>query len=147
MKPPRTLNRRGLLAMMIIGMFGLSACQSTGEKQTDGICHGKVVGTEKGIASWYSIRTNRGTRTASGRPLCDKTMTAAHRRLPFGTPVRVTNTRNGKSVVLTITDRGPFIRGRVIDVSLEAAKRLEFQARGLAPVKVEILERPASGRT
>ena len=130
----------GLMAFSVLLAMGLTSCQNMGGKD-EVICHGKVIGTEKGIASWYSVRTNRGTRTASGRKLCDHKMTAAHRRLPFGTPVRVTDERTGKSVIVEITDRGPFKRGRVIDVSLAAAKQLGFYSRGLTPVKVEILEK------
>jgi rare lipoprotein A len=138
----RTFSRLpGLMAISVLLLGGITACQSTAENTTAGIGHGKVIGTEKGIASWYSVRTNRGTKTASGRRLCDHKMTAAHRKLPFGTPVRVTDVRTGKSVIVEITDRGPFKRGRVIDVSLAAAKELGFYSRGLTPVKVEILER------
>jgi rare lipoprotein A len=64
-------------------------------------------------------------------------MTAAHRTLPFGTKVRVTNKRNGKTVVVTINDRGPFIRGRVIDLSTAAAGIIGMKSSGLAPVTVE----------
>jgi peptidoglycan lytic transglycosylase len=67
---------------------------------------------ENGIASHYSTR-ELGTRTASGRPLHDGALTAAHRTLPFGSRVRVTNHANGRSIVVTITDRGPFTRGRL----------------------------------
>ena len=63
--------------------------------------------SESGIASVYTTKTNGGSRTASGRPFRDNELTAAHRTLPFGTKVRVTNKRNGKSVIVTITDRGP----------------------------------------
>lgn len=88
---------------------------------------------QRGIASVYS--TKHGTRTASGRKLVDSHLTAAHRTLPFGTAVRVTNLRNGKSVVVTITDRGPFVRGRVIDLT-QAAARAIGMGYGLAPVSV-----------
>jgi rare lipoprotein A len=131
----------GLMAIFVLLLGGLTSCQSTAESASGGSCHGKVLRTEKGIASWYSVRTNRGTRTASGRRLCDHKMTAAHRKLPFGTPVRVIDERTGRSVVVEITDRGPFKRGRVIDVSLAAAKELGFYSRGLTPVRVEILEK------
>lgn len=135
----------GLMAISILLFGGMTACQGTAGgkagQTAEGICYGKVLRTEKGIASWYSVRTNRGTKTASGRPFCDHKMTAAHRRLPFGTPVRVINERNGKSVVVVITDRGPFIRGRIIDVSVAAAKELGFYSRGLTQVKVEVLEK------
>ena len=94
-----------------------------------------------GKASWYSIRTNRGTKTASGQRLCDRAPTAAHKTLPMGTKVRVINEANGKSEVVTINDRGPFIRGRIIDVTIGTAERLGFRQRGVVPVKVEVLGR------
>jgi rare lipoprotein A len=80
---------------------------------------------ESGIASHYSTR-ELGTRTASGRPFHDGALTAAHKTLPFGSRVRVTNHANGRSVVVTITDRGPFSRGRVIDLSAAGARALGF---------------------
>jgi rare lipoprotein A len=92
--------------------------------------------TQSGIASVYS--TKHGTRTASGRRLNDGALTAAHRSLPFGTKVRVTNKRNGRSVVVTITDRGPFVRGRVIDLTVAAANAIGM-GWGLAPVSVDVL--------
>lgn len=97
---------------------------------------------EQGKASWYSIRTNRGTKTASGQQLCDRGATAAHKTLPMGTKVRVINLANGKSEIVTINDRGPFIRGRVIDVTVGVAERLGFVSRGVVPVKVEVLKKP-----
>lgn len=94
---------------------------------------------QSGIASHYSTRDHdqNGTRTACGPPLRDRGLTAAHRSLPCGTKVRVTNKRNGRSVVVTITDRGPFVRGRVIDLSMGAAHALGF--RGLARVSLNRL--------
>jgi len=85
---------------------------------------------ESGVASVYSAES--GSRTASGQPLNAKALTAAHRSLPFGTKVRVSNRKNGRSVIVTINDRGPFVRGRIIDVSPAAARELGFS--GLAPV-------------
>jgi rare lipoprotein A len=87
-----------------------------------------------GIASIYSYK---GGRTASGERTHPSGLTAAHRSLPFGTKVRVTNRRNGNSVVVRINDRGPFIRGRVIDVTPAAARALGFS--GLAPVALAVL--------
>jgi rare lipoprotein A len=75
-----------------------------------------------GSASWYALTS----RTASGERMNPAALTAAHRSLPFGTKVKVTNQRNGKSVVVRINDRGPFIRGRVIDLSKAAARQLGF---------------------
>jgi len=91
-----------------------------------------------GNASYYTTR-EYGARTASGEPLKDHALTAAHRTLPFGTRVRVTNLDNGRSVLLTITDRGPFRKGRVIDVSRRAARKLGFLRQGLARVRVEVV--------
>jgi rare lipoprotein A len=85
---------------------------------------------ESGVASVYS--TESGNRTASGQSLNPGSLTAAHRSLPFGTKVRVSNRKNGRSVVVTINDRGPFVRGRIIDVTPAAARELGFS--GLAPV-------------
>ena len=75
-----------------------------------------------GRASWYALHS----RTASGERMNPSDMTAAHRSLPFGTKVRVTNKKNGQSVVVTINDRGPFVRGRVIDVTPAGARALGF---------------------
>jgi len=100
----------------------------------------RVTQTHHGKASWYEIKCNGGTKTASGIPLRDYAMTAAHKTLPMGTRVRVTNTNNGKSVILKITDRGPYIKGRVIDVTKGAAKKLGFINTGVVGCKVEVLE-------
>jgi rare lipoprotein A len=89
---------------------------------------------QSGIASVYSYR---GGRTASGERVHPAGLTAAHRSLPFGTKVRVTNRRNGHSVVVRINDRGPFMRGRVIDVTPAAARSLGFS--GLAPVALNVV--------
>src|SRR4051812_41417752 len=89
---------------------------------------------ESGIASLYSSR-DQGTRTSSGRPLHDGALTAAHRTLPFGSRVRVTNRANGRSVVVTITDRGPYLRGRVIDLTPAGARAIGMS--GLASVTVD----------
>jgi rare lipoprotein A len=87
-----------------------------------------------GIASHYS---HAGKRTANGERANPGGMTAAHRTLPFGTRVRVTNKRNGRSVVVRINDRGPFVRGRVIDLTTNAARAIGFA--GLAPVSLQVL--------
>ena len=88
---------------------------------------------QSGVASVYS--TESGNRTASGARLNPGAMTAAHRSLPFGSKVRVTNRRNGRSVVVTVNDRGPFVRGRIIDLTPAGAQALGFS--GLAQVTVE----------
>jgi len=98
-----------------------------------------VVAVEHGKASWYSIKTNRGTKTASGKRLANHELTAAHKTLPMGSVVKVTNKSNGKSEVVTITDRGPYIKGRIIDVTIGTAEKLGFVKSGTAPVKIEVL--------
>ncbi len=85
-----------------------------------------------GKASWYAMTS----LTASGERASPNTMTAAHRTLRFGTKVRVTNLRNGRSVIVRINDRGPFIKGRVIDVTKRAAKKLGFLSAGWTRVAV-----------
>jgi rare lipoprotein A len=92
---------------------------------------------ESGIASVYTTKT--GTRTASGRRLRDSDLTAAHRRLPFGTKVLVTNKRTGRHVVVMVTDRGPFIRGRIIDLTLAGARAIGM-GFGLAPVILHVIK-------
>jgi rare lipoprotein A len=90
--------------------------------------------SQGGIASVYS--TDSGSSTAQGGRLNPGALTAAHRSLPFGTKVRVTNKRNGRSVLVTINDRGPFVRGRAIDVTPAAAHALGFS--GTTPVNLEV---------
>lgn len=89
---------------------------------------------QSGLASVYAYH---GGRTADGGRMLRGALTAAHPSLPFGTQVRVTNARNGRSVVVRIIDRGPFVRGRIIDLSPAAAHAIGVS--GLAPVRVEVV--------
>ncbi|SDR47232.1 rare lipoprotein A [Rhizobiales bacterium GAS191] len=89
-----------------------------------------------GKASYYSYT---GNKTASGHSFHAGAMTAAHRTLPFGTPVKVTNLENGRTARLVVNDRGPFIRGRVIDVTTHAADVLAFRNQGVARVRVDTI--------
>lgn len=93
---------------------------------------------EFGLASYYGAEFE-SLRTASGERFDMDRMTAAHRTLPFGTRVRVTHLANGRSAVVRINDRGPFVKGRILDVSPAAARRLRLVARGTAPVRLEVL--------
>ena len=90
----------------------------------------------EGIAVWYKVPPNSLAKRRAGKD----ELTAAHNRLPLGAKVRVTHLGNGKSVVVRINDRGPFIKGRVIDLSLAAAEELQMVKSGLAQVKLEIVE-------
>ncbi len=130
------------VALAIAGVIMLPSCATTGNATSKNKTENSnlaVTKVQHGKASWYSIATNRGTRTASGQRLCNNGATAAHKTLPMGTKVRVTNQSNGKSEIVTINDRGPYIRGRIIDVTIGTAERLGFRSRGVAPVKVEVL--------
>ncbi|MDX5423339.1 MAG: septal ring lytic transglycosylase RlpA family protein [Hymenobacteraceae bacterium] len=100
--------------------------------------------TEEGKASYYS-RKLQGRKMANGEPYRRGKLTAAHRTLPLGTKVKVTNLKTNKTVKVKITDRGPFVKGRVVDLSEAAAKRLDYIKAGVVPVKVKVL-RPASGK-
>jgi rare lipoprotein A len=91
-----------------------------------------------GRASYYG-RGFAGRRTASGAVFRPEQLTAAHRSLPLGTKVRVTNLHNGESVLVTINDRGPFVRGRHIDLSLGAARQIGMLGRGVANVMIQVL--------
>ena len=95
-----------------------------------------IIQGERGIASWYGYPYH-GRRTSSGEVYNMHDMTAAHRTLPFGTRVKVHNLENGRSVMVRINDRGPFVEGRIIDLSYAAAKAIGMS--GLAPVRLEIL--------
>ncbi len=94
--------------------------------------------TAVGRASWYG-EPYHGRRTASGQIFDMYAFTAAHTTLPFGTRVRVTNLENGRALIVVINDRGPFVRGRIIDVSRHVARQLGFEHRGTAPVRVEVV--------
>lgn len=93
--------------------------------------------SEVGVASHYSTKT--GTRTASGERLVDSKLTAAHKTLKFGTLVKVTNLKNNKTTVVKITDRGPYCKGRILDVSQAAAKQLDFHKQGITKVRIEVV--------
>jgi len=92
-----------------------------------------------GTASWYGSYFH-GRPTASGEPYNMYDLTAAHRSLPLGTWVRVTNLRNGRAVIVRINDRGPYVAPRIIDVSYSVARILEFKAQGLQRVRLDVVQ-------
>ena len=100
---------------------------------------------ETGVASWYG-KDFHGRKTASGEVFDMYGMSAAHRTLPLGTVIRVTNLENYKSIQVKVIDRGPFVKNRFLELSYGAAKELGFVAQGTTPVKIEILE-PVNGST
>jgi rare lipoprotein A len=116
-----------LAATTVFG-FGLGLLAIAGSAMADGV----------GVASFYG-RPEHGGPTASGERFNMNAMTAAHRTAKMGTHFKVTNLRNGKSVVVRVNDRGPYIGGRIIDLSQAAASKLGFLEAGLAKVKVETI--------
>jgi rare lipoprotein A len=96
-----------------------------------------------GIASWYGKRFH-GRKTASGKNFNMYNNTAAHRNLPLGTKVRVVNLKNGKDIIVDIIDRGPYIKGRIIDLSYAAAESIGMIKVGIEKVKVEVISLPGS---
>ena len=121
----------------------LQACTTTGPRSGDDqgaytIHNPEPVSVEHGIASWYGGRWI-GRLTANGERYRPGDMTAAHKTLPFHTKVRVVDKMTGNSVIVRINNRGPFIKGRIIDLSVAAAKKLGTYERGIARVRVEVL--------
>jgi rare lipoprotein A len=115
--------------------IGLAACGSGPKKTASG-----KYGVQTGQATWYG-GNHHGGPTASGERFNKNAMTAAHRTLPMNTRVRVTNERNGRSVVVRINDRGPFgNKRRIIDVSEGAARKLGMIEAGVVPVRVEVIK-------
>ena len=126
-----------------LGFFVLAASlalsvTSFAEAQSRSKAHHSSSGSS-GVASVYATKGDgyAGRRTASGERAQSGALTAAHKSLPFGTMVRVTNTRNNKSVVVRINDRGPFVRGRVIDLTPAGARAIGMS--GLAPVSLSVV--------
>jgi rare lipoprotein A len=127
------LLRTAALGAAIVGCAWVSASQDASANKSSAV-------TAAGPASWYGPKFH-GRQTANGEQFDMNQMTAAHRTLPFGTKVRVTNRSNGRSVVVRINDRGPFVRNRVIDLSRGAAQTVGMIDSGVAPVKLEVLDR------
>jgi rare lipoprotein A len=132
----RPFARTALLALAAALLLA-EGCASSGRSLRPGGA-GPVGAVEVGQASYYAAEYH-GQRTASGERFHEGKLTAAHRTLPFGTRVRVTNLENGRSVVVRVTDRGPFRKGRVIDVSKRAARVLGVLREGTARVRLEVI--------
>ncbi len=101
--------------------------------------HSKSAKSFHGVADYYHSKFH-GRKTASGQILDQKRLTAAHRTLPFGTKVKLRNKRNGKECVVTINDRGPFTPSKIIDVSQEAARQMDFLISGTCQVECTIID-------
>ena len=135
-------NLLGLLtAVVLVPVLGISASTRAEELKQGNYQNPEIVASSSGydgMASWYGPGFH-GNLTANGEWFNQNALTAAHPSLPFGTWVRVTNLNNGRSVVVRINDRGPFIEGRVIDLSTAAAEVIGIINSGVAPVDIEVL--------
>lgn len=137
------------LFVMGCTVAGLIALSARSEARPSGLINlGRVAPIRRfqtppvfGVASWYGEKF-QGKETASGQVYDINGLTAASLKLPFGTKINVKNLKNNKSVVLTINDRGPYVKGRMLDLSKEAARRLGFKEAGLAHVEAQVLSYP-----
>lgn len=138
-RPDSRFRVSSLPCLLLLLLLPLLSTACTGNRPTLRPSGSRTSGAvERGIASWYGPGFD-GHRTASGERYKRYALTAAHRSLPFGTRVQVKNRENGASVVVTINDRGPFARGRVIDLSYQAARELGVAISGTADVELAIL--------
>ncbi|NOZ35073.1 MAG: septal ring lytic transglycosylase RlpA family protein [Chlorobi bacterium] len=123
------------IVIILLGFFYFGSCSVSKDKNEAE----QYRFYQKGESSWYGPGFN-GKKTASGEKFDMNKMTAAHRKLPFGTKVRVTNLKNNKSVIVRINDRGPYKKSRIIDLSKKAAEQIGLVKYGVAPVKIEIVK-------
>ncbi len=116
--------------------LAVPGCATAPKAQISHIPYDQGEFIQEGLASWYGPGFH-GRKTASGERYDQRDLTCAHRKLPFGTKLKVTNLRNGQELILTVNDRGPFIGKRIVDVSHEAAKQLDFIHEGTTRVRLE----------
>jgi peptidoglycan lytic transglycosylase len=136
-RPRRILSFAGAVLATLLGVAGAQAASPT-EHLNPQIIVSHHHWYQLGTASWYG-KFFQGRTTASGVPFDENQLTCAHRTLPLGSVLRVTNLENHRSVIVTVNDRGPVPESRVIDLSHAAADALGFSGQGLAPVKVELI--------
>ena len=133
-------NRIFLFAVVLVFAFFSTGCSSDSKSDDSGV-FAPVGAFQTGIASWYGAEY-QGRPTASGELFDRNGMTAAHKELPFQTWVEVTNLENGRQATVRINDRGPFVEGRIIDVSERAADELGMKTAGTAQVSLKIVNAP-----
>lgn len=148
------MRTRSFVGLVVCGALAgcithVEAAEGAGKSQSAPAPHARVAPTttapiEKGVASVYSDRLH-DRKTASGERYDREALTAAHKSLPFGTRIKVTNARNGRSATVTINDRGPAIEGRILDLSARAGKALDIGDDGVANVTVEIVGKAPAG--
>jgi rare lipoprotein A len=123
-----------LLAVLALACFGCASASAPVQAQTSASSY-----RQSGQASYYADKF-QSRSTASGEPYDKNALTGAHRKLPFGTRVRVTNTNNGKSVIVRINDRGPYSKKRIIDLSRSAFSAIGNTRAGILPVTIEVVD-------
>lgn len=143
-RAPRSRRAAGLLAVLALALspFGWARADAPGagiENRSASLGRQLVDLAQEGVVSWYGAAFH-DRPTASGEKFDSNAMTMAHPSLPFGTQVRVTNLRNGRSVVVRVNDRGPFVGKRIADLSQAAASEIGMMRRGLARVRLEVLQ-------
>lgn len=135
LSPPLRLLAGWLCALALLALAGCSSTPKSGGGGAS-VARGH---SETGQASYYGNEFH-GRKTANGEPFDQGKLTAAHRTLPFGTRLKVTNTQTGKSVQVRVNDRGPFVKGRIIDLSSSAFKAIASLNAGVAPVRIQVVD-------
>src|SRR6185295_5258616 len=130
----------GFVLLALAAMF-VAGCGHRVVRVNAPLAPARVGSTETGVASWYGVPYD-GRRAASGEVYDMRQLTAAHRSLPFQTWVEVTNLSNGKQVDVRINDRGPFVKGRILDLSQAAAREIDMLRAGTARVRVKVIAPP-----
>ncbi len=136
---------RTLLWMVFCSSIFMVGCGKKSAPKTASMPRVKIGYEQRGVASWYG-NPYHGRATASGEIYDMEKFTAAHQRLPFGVTTRVENLTNGKSVDVKINDRGPFVKGRVIDLSRAAARKIDLLGPGIVKVRLKVIDAPARVR-
>lgn len=130
------------VALLLLGCTPIEGRRVYGPRRGEARV-GSVRLVEEGLASWYGMQGGKvmehGKLTASGTRYDQNAMTAAHKTLPLGTRVRVTRTDTGRSILVVVNDRGPYVDGRIIDLTMRGARMLGFEHQGTAPVRIEAL--------
>lgn len=142
------MKRVSIFCIVIFLVFSIDSCSHSSKPQTGQIIEAPPPEMNRVVASYYGDQDGlSGKRTASGEIFKPHELTAAHKTLPFGTRVEVTNPANRKKVVVRINDRGPFISGRDLDLSVKAAESLGMKQSGTTMVEMTVLKDSASSNT
>jgi rare lipoprotein A len=136
--PMRRVGAAGRALVYLAALAGLLGLATLGEREGRPVARPAIAWAQSGPVSWYGPGFH-GRTTANGEIFDTNELTMAHRSLAFGSRVRVTNLENGRTVVVRVNDRGPYVRGRVADLSRAAAKRLEFVDDGVVRARIELL--------